>query len=1530
MKIIIFFFLVLNIIIKILSQNCKIEVPSSVMSQKLDNIICLGDSGFAYSNFATFSNGSLVIESSKDAGTDERIFYGITSDGKPLFEKNSNYFLSLNVGDNYHRKESENFIITINDETKSEYLISIGNNEKLEIYNLETKTVIYKRTTDSFISGVLNQMDSMVQTAINYFDGTNYFTYHVYLNSLGYLVINKIKFKSTSEYSFDKSALLNDINGKVASCFITENKYILCIVIKKISAIKSNIYVYAFGVDLGNSIYNTQLDDYGMVPDSNSRYPYFIKAIHLEEEIGAFAFYRSENYNMIKHLIIVIKEFNINSLSDYINKIELDKYETEINCLLNDMIKINKNKICVFTTSDIAKDVMYIILINIYDSTKTAIRYYTFNIKSLYNFSFYSNMRANLYNNYISFVFSFSYNNNHYPGLIFFNYPNGTDVSIDVISKMFDLNSEIDNMIISLKNQVKIDNNIFGLEYSQIIIDKITDCSSIIFASSLNESTSIIEGYNMAETEDIIVKKFPLEKTECKISYYYIITEPSFEKFNLYATEKVFDSNYTEDFFETDNYQSRLLYYNLVLSQTLTENCPIDNYCSLCKQSKEDFCVVCKYKYTIINSTDGFYKCCSPFGVNTINTEENEATEILTEKLTEMPIHKLTQTLIEEPTDKNEQQTERPIEKPSEQPTEMHTKKPIEQPTEKPTEKSTEKSTEKTSENQTEKGSEQPTEKPTKKPNEMMIEKSSEEPTEKPTEQPTEQISEQPTENPTEKITEKPTEKATEKPSEKQTEQSTEMPTEQSTEKPTEKTTQKPNEKPTESSREKSTEKNEEKSEGIKISSEDIYDNNDKVIVDTVINDYFSVESMTKTITLIDESKNLGESQQNESYIFEIINKQCKSGKLNSTQIFEVYQLMKSMFLSESNGEKSTIVPTENVVYQISTFEFQKNDENPNISSIDLGKCEQKLKTEYKIFANESLIIFKIDYKDSDTKQTYIHYEVYNPKNLSYPLNLSICNDIKIVVKTPLNLDDNSIKLYENLKSAGYDVFDSSDKFYTDVCSVYTTENGTDMLIEDRKNEIYYAIGNITMCQNGCSFELYNVTTKKSICSCEPQITNDNIENLNEDKFSPKILGKEFLKTIKNSNFMVLTCYKIAIDTKELFKNIGRIIMTLFFFFYLVCLFAYIFKERKKIDTFISLIIKNKHENFLSINDNTYNSDNKKKINKEKEKKIKKYKRNNNNNSKDKKKDKKNNIIVFSYPPKKGNGKNRKKKLNHTSNKNSELNTISLLDNKNKLNKININIFPMKISKEVYFEKNENKIKENINNYITYNKLNDQELNTLEYKEAILVDKRNYLQYYWSLLKKKQLILFTLIPADDYNLFSLKFALFILSFALYFSINGFFFNDSTMRKINKSGGKFDFLLQIPQIIYSSIISAVINLILKNLSLSENNLLKLKAENDIKSSQDKSVSIKRCIIIKFIIFFIISNLLLLFFWYFISCFCGVYTNTQIALFKDTIISFTFSMLYPFGINLIPGIFRLSALKDKNSPYLYKLSMFIAII
>ena len=97
-------------------------------------------------------------------------------------------------------------------------------------------------------------------------------------------------------------------------------------------------------------------------------------------------------------------------------------------------------------------------------------------------------------------------------------------------------------------------------------------------------------------------------------------------------------------------------------------------------------------------------------------------------------------------------------------------------------------------------------------------------------------------------------------------------------------------------------------------------------------------------------------------------------------------------------------------------------------------------------------------------------------------------------------------------------------------------------------------------------------------------------------------------------------------------------------------------------------------------------------------------------------------------------------------------------------------------------------------------------------------------------------------------------------------------------------------------------------------------------------RNESNKTKTCITIKFIIFFILSNILLLFFWYFIACFCAVYTNTQNILIKDTLVSFGLSMVYPFGLNLLPGMFRIPALKDKEKKkiLLYKISCIVALI
>ena len=82
--------------------------------------------------------------------------------------------------------------------------------------------------------------------------------------------------------------------------------------------------------------------------------------------------------------------------------------------------------------------------------------------------------------------------------------------------------------------------------------------------------------------------------------------------------------------------------------------------------------------------------------------------------------------------------------------------------------------------------------------------------------------------------------------------------------------------------------------------------------------------------------------------------------------------------------------------------------------------------------------------------------------------------------------------------------------------------------------------------------------------------------------------------------------------------------------------------------------------------------------------------------------------------------------------------------------------------------------------------------------------------------------------------------------------------------------------------------------------------------------------------KFLLFFIISTIFLIFFWYFISCFCAVYTNTQMTLIEDTLMSFGISMIYPIGLNLLPGIFRIHALRSKNKNCFYKAIKLIAFI
>ena len=66
-------------------------------------------------------------------------------------------------------------------------------------------------------------------------------------------------------------------------------------------------------------------------------------------------------------------------------------------------------------------------------------------------------------------------------------------------------------------------------------------------------------------------------------------------------------------------------------------------------------------------------------------------------------------------------------------------------------------------------------------------------------------------------------------------------------------------------------------------------------------------------------------------------------------------------------------------------------------------------------------------------------------------------------------------------------------------------------------------------------------------------------------------------------------------------------------------------------------------------------------------------------------------------------------------------------------------------------------------------------MDLLSYDKAKILDKRDYLGYYWSFLKYRQLILFTFFSYDDYNFTFIKIISFFLLLSLNLTYNAIFF-----------------------------------------------------------------------------------------------------------------------------------------------------------
>ena len=217
-----------------------------------------------------------------------------------------------------------------------------------------------------------------------------------------------------------------------------------------------------------------------------------------------------------------------------------------------------------------------------------------------------------------------------------------------------------------------------------------------------------------------------------------------------------------------------------------------------------------------------------------------------------------------------------------------------------------------------------------------------------------------------------------------------------------------------------------------------------------------------------------------------------------------------------------------------------------------------------------------------------------------------------------------------------------SSKYYNDICYKYTSDKGTDITLNDRKN--IFIDNDMNVCEENCKFEDYDLINKNAKCSCG--IKTD-LKLYSQIKKNPTLLLIGF-KNIKNIiNLKILKCYNILFN--GLLKNIGFYIILFVIIFHILAVIIFYKRDYIKLKNIIRNI-----NNITNLKKNT-------KLTKNNSKKNKKI------NSKNQIKSNGKNVVKEmggKKSEKKLDGKNDTKKMNEKKNKKDGKNDTKKLNKK--------------------------------------------------------------------------------------------------------------------------------------------------------------------------------------------------------------------------------------------------------------------------
>ena len=232
--------------------------------------------------------------------------------------------------------------------------------------------------------------------------------------------------------------------------------------------------------------------------------------------------------------------------------------------------------------------------------------------------------------------------------------------------------------------------------------------------------------------------------------------------------------------------------------------------------------------------------------------------------------------------------------------------------------------------------------------------------------------------------------------------------------------------------------------------------------------------------------------------------------------------------------------------YKIQLYKVSSPIADKNSSSLDARNIAKDL-------SMTDLVVYKVDKFVQNALLINVTFDIYTENKILIPksnYNLSQYN-----ISIPIN--QNAIDLTSAMKFSeiGVDIYNAKDSFFNDICFAYSTENDTDVILRDRRKDIF---ANVSFCPEGSIYKGIDFTTNQVQCDVDPSA-------------APSESVNDFAKEIFACNIAVVKCPQTFSQIAG--SNIGLLCTVVFIITLISCTALFIVKDffalQRKINCYI-------------------------------------------------------------------------------------------------------------------------------------------------------------------------------------------------------------------------------------------------------------------------------------------------------------------------------------------------------------------------